>query len=725
MAAAPPARRRSPGSSSPPSASLRHLIFAIIYGGSAAPGLSRGIASASSAPSSWPRSPPSASPTATPSSSPRTSPPSSSRWRSPGSSPAGRPPRRAPRHRRRPRRRHYRLHRRRWLARGRLRLGFLVRFVPYPLIGGFFAAAGYLVVLGAVGMTLRRSVTIWTLGPLLHPASLSTGSMARRRRASHRSAEALREHLHPASRHPGPARGLLPRAARHRHRPRDRPRHRLPPRPLRRDEPPLRHRPGKLPRDRLGPGPRLLPAMLAVTAMALLGGLFNSSGLEIATGREIDADRGYRNRHRQPRLGPVRRPGRLFRAQHDNLRPHPRLGQKKKARSPASSWPRGACRRSSSAPTSSRSCRSASSPPSSPSSASTSSTAGFASSAGASPARLRRRAGDPRHRRDRRLSAGPRRRPRRPPSRSSSSPTPASTWRASAPRRAPAPPGRAPGPRATRSSPSAGVQRRGRPALGLSLLRRREAPPRQIRPAPREAGARASDILDFHAVSGVDAFAAFVLGKLAARSPPPPRCSSSATPRRSLLPSWAAPACHRRQRPARLPDPRRRAAPRRGPPARRSSSPAALQRPTGCSRRSPGCIPSSTRRGASRRRRRRRRGGRGAGRRARRGGPAALRQARAEFLNPGGKALPVATSSPARSSAKSATLPASPHRPGRGRGTLRCSASTPRAGRPRRERARSHGRPAPPRRHRTSRAGWCAPPHSSATPTSDLRPGRR
>ena len=34
--------------------------------------------------------------------------------------------------------------------------------------------------------------------------------------------------------------------------------------------------------------------MLAVTAMALLGGLLNSSGLEIATGREIDADRELR-----------------------------------------------------------------------------------------------------------------------------------------------------------------------------------------------------------------------------------------------------------------------------------------------------------------------------------------------------------------------------------------------------------------------------------------------
>ena len=135
-------------------------------------------------------------------------------------------PRRAPRHRRRARRRHHRLHRRRRPGLcGRLRLGFLVRFVPYPLIGGFLAATGYLIVLGAIGMTLHRSVTIWTLGPLLDPANLALlAPLDRRRRAPRLPAQALPEHLHPARRHPRPPRRLLPRPPPHRHRPRDRPR---------------------------------------------------------------------------------------------------------------------------------------------------------------------------------------------------------------------------------------------------------------------------------------------------------------------------------------------------------------------------------------------------------------------------------------------------------------------------------------------------------------------
>ncbi len=58
-----------------------------------------------------------------------------------------------------------------WLA-GRFRLGFLVRFIPYPLIGGFLAATGYLIVAGAIGMTLHTSIDVWHLAPLLDPANL-------------------------------------------------------------------------------------------------------------------------------------------------------------------------------------------------------------------------------------------------------------------------------------------------------------------------------------------------------------------------------------------------------------------------------------------------------------------------------------------------------------------------------------------------------------------------
>lgn len=55
---------------------------------------------------------------------------------------------------------------------GRFRLGFLVRFIPYPLIGGFLAASGYLIVMGAIGMTLHASVDVWSLGQLLDPTKL-------------------------------------------------------------------------------------------------------------------------------------------------------------------------------------------------------------------------------------------------------------------------------------------------------------------------------------------------------------------------------------------------------------------------------------------------------------------------------------------------------------------------------------------------------------------------
>jgi SulP family sulfate permease len=55
---------------------------------------------------------------------------------------------------------------------GMLRLGFLARFIPYPVIGGFLAATGYLLLTGAIGLGLGARVTIWTLAPLLEPATL-------------------------------------------------------------------------------------------------------------------------------------------------------------------------------------------------------------------------------------------------------------------------------------------------------------------------------------------------------------------------------------------------------------------------------------------------------------------------------------------------------------------------------------------------------------------------
>ena len=181
-----------------------------------------------------------------------------------------------------------------WLC-GRLRLGFLVRFVPYPLIGGFLAATGYLIVLGAIGMTLHRSVSIWTLGPLLDPANLShwlpwlaaggilafllkrfentfilpvgilvllagfylvlllTGTDLETARANGYLLGPFGETSLLSGIDPASFREIAWAQV-------------------------FAH----------------LPTMLAVTGMALLGGLLNSSGLEIATGREIDADRELR-----------------------------------------------------------------------------------------------------------------------------------------------------------------------------------------------------------------------------------------------------------------------------------------------------------------------------------------------------------------------------------------------------------------------------------------------
>ena len=55
---------------------------------------------------------------------------------------------------------------------GALRLGFLARFIPYPVIGGFLAATGYLLLTGAIGLGLGARVTVWNLAPLVEPTTL-------------------------------------------------------------------------------------------------------------------------------------------------------------------------------------------------------------------------------------------------------------------------------------------------------------------------------------------------------------------------------------------------------------------------------------------------------------------------------------------------------------------------------------------------------------------------
>jgi SulP family sulfate permease len=55
---------------------------------------------------------------------------------------------------------------------GRFRLSDVVRYIPYPVMGGFLAATGYLLVVGAIGMLLGRSMDIWSLASILAPDDL-------------------------------------------------------------------------------------------------------------------------------------------------------------------------------------------------------------------------------------------------------------------------------------------------------------------------------------------------------------------------------------------------------------------------------------------------------------------------------------------------------------------------------------------------------------------------
>ena len=54
---------------------------------------------------------------------------------------------------------------------GRLRIGHIVRFIPYPVLGGFLAATGYLLVIGAIGMTIGDTVSIRSAGALFEPGN--------------------------------------------------------------------------------------------------------------------------------------------------------------------------------------------------------------------------------------------------------------------------------------------------------------------------------------------------------------------------------------------------------------------------------------------------------------------------------------------------------------------------------------------------------------------------
>lgn len=60
-----------------------------------------------------------------------------------------------------------------WLF-GRLGLGFVARFIPYPVLAGFLAATGYLLTVGAIGMVLGTPVSLATA-----PVVIEDGNLAR------------------------------------------------------------------------------------------------------------------------------------------------------------------------------------------------------------------------------------------------------------------------------------------------------------------------------------------------------------------------------------------------------------------------------------------------------------------------------------------------------------------------------------------------------------------
>ena len=119
-----------------------------------------------------------------------------------------------------------------WLL-GRLRVGMLAGYFPLPVVSGFLAATGYLLVMGGLGMAIGHQVTARNL-PLLFgsPAARALAALGRRgrrdRRADPPPAAADRGAARPRPRR----RRLLPRAVGARARPRGRPARRAADRPV-------------------------------------------------------------------------------------------------------------------------------------------------------------------------------------------------------------------------------------------------------------------------------------------------------------------------------------------------------------------------------------------------------------------------------------------------------------------------------------------------------------
>src|SRR5262249_24942740 len=56
---------------------------------------------------------------------------------------------------------------------GRLRLGNLIRYIPYPVIGGFLAGSGWLLVRGAMRVMTGHALTFTAMPGLFQPAMLA------------------------------------------------------------------------------------------------------------------------------------------------------------------------------------------------------------------------------------------------------------------------------------------------------------------------------------------------------------------------------------------------------------------------------------------------------------------------------------------------------------------------------------------------------------------------
>ena len=56
---------------------------------------------------------------------------------------------------------------------GRLRLGNLIRYIPYPVIGGFLAGSGWLLVRGGLGVMTGHTLTFENLQAFLRPAAIT------------------------------------------------------------------------------------------------------------------------------------------------------------------------------------------------------------------------------------------------------------------------------------------------------------------------------------------------------------------------------------------------------------------------------------------------------------------------------------------------------------------------------------------------------------------------